>query len=167
MRLSTAIGAVALTIGSAAAQTSSYYAERGHWLVSSTPDSCIALNRPPEEFNASPYNALQIVAEHGFLIGADVFFWPGAVQSERAYELAFFFDSHDPVTLPAVPEMWDFMLSVEPAQHRDLWRHFQDARRVQVAVVGEDSLTLTFVLDSTGWVMDKLRNCLSILPPPS
>ena len=74
---------VALGAGACAAdaQTNSFYAERGHWLVASNGQVCRALNRPPADFNFAPYDALQIAVRSDNGIGAEVFFWPKAMDS--------------------------------------------------------------------------------------
>ena len=51
--------AIALLATAAAAQTGTYYAERGHWIVHLGSARLRAGNRPPQEFNYAPYNALQ------------------------------------------------------------------------------------------------------------
>ena len=61
---------VAALATAAAAQTGEYYAERGHWIVAtSSGGTCRAGNRPPQEFNHAPYNALQFVVRPGNRIG--------------------------------------------------------------------------------------------------
>ena len=158
--------AFALLATAAAAQTGMYYAERGHWIVStSSGGACRAGNRPPEEFNYAPYNALQFVVRPGSLIGVEVFFWPGALNPEQSYKLSVSFDNAAPLSLDARTTM-DFVLAVEPQNSRELWRGLQDAEVLRVAVTGADGLDLLFSLDDSTWLLRALQNCARVLPQP-
>jgi hypothetical protein len=155
----TLLGAVA----TAGAQTNVYYAERGHWWVASTATSCRAGNRPAEDFNASPYNALEIVARRGSVIGVEVYFWPGLFTQGSDYKLMLWFDNAEPLSLPAKPSMGDFMLAAEPTVNGDLWKRLQTAKRLRVTV---DVLPneLFFALDDSTWLLRALDQCTSLLP---
>ena len=103
----------------ASAQGNLFYAERGHWTVMNSSTRCYAWNRPAADFNAFPYNALQITAGPKSTISVDVFFWPGAVMMDREYKLQLYFSAGD-VTLPAKPTFGDFVLATVPDM--GLWR---------------------------------------------
>lgn len=143
------------------AQTNVYYAERGHWVVMNSPTACRAENRPAADFNASPYNALQITVRPKSAISIDVFFWPGAVLPERDYKLQLAFNTGD-VTLPAKATFGDFVLASEPDM--GLWRKLQDSKTLSVRVVGEPLLALSFTLEEIDWVINTLTACSSFLP---
>jgi hypothetical protein len=145
----------------ASAQTSVFYAERGHWTVMNLATRCVAVNRPFAEFNAAPYNALEISAWPKSAISVDVFFWPGAVMMDREYKLQLYFSAGD-VTLPAKPTFGDFVLATVPDM--GLWRKLQDSKSVAVAVVGEPALKTSFTLDGIDWVIDTLTTCSGFLP---
>ena len=145
----------------ASAQTNVFYAERGHWTVMNLASRCIALNRPPAEFNAAPYNALEISAWPKSAISIDVFFWPGAVTMERDYELQLYFSAGD-VTLPAKPTIGDYALASAPDM--GLWRKLQDSTSLSVRVAGEQNLSLFFTLDDMNWVLNTLQICTGYLP---
>jgi hypothetical protein len=86
--------AAAVSATAAYAQ-SSFYAERGYWLVASNGKVCRALNRPPADFNFAPFDALEIAVRSDNSIGAEVYFWPKAVDPARDYVLNFSFDGGD------------------------------------------------------------------------
>jgi hypothetical protein len=144
------------------AQAPYFDAERGHWTVYAGAAACRALNRPPEDFNASPFNALQIVARPGNAIAVEVFFWPGAVDPGRDYDLRLTFAGESPMTLKARPTIGDYALA--STDETGLWQNFQDAKALKVAVGGEPALVLHFGLDDIDWVLNALQSCAELLP---
>ncbi len=156
------LAAAALSTAAAHAQTNSFYAERGYWLVASNGMVCRALNRPPADFNFAPFGALQIAVRSDNSIGAEVYFWPKAIDPARDYVLKLSFDRGDAMSLKAKSTMGDFMLTSEPDQK--LWRSFQDATSLTVGVDGEPSLNLFFGLDDMMWVLNRLQSCGGTLP---
>lgn len=161
MRTMVVMMAAALGATAAEAQTNVYYAERGHWVVMNSPAACRAVNRPAADFNFAPYNALQITVRPKSAISADVFFWPGAVLMDRDYQLQLRFNTVD-LTLPAKATFGDFMLASEPDM--GLWRALQDSKTLNVGVVGEPPLALSFTLDDIDWVINTLTACSTYLP---
>lgn len=154
--------AAALTATAADAQTNVFYAERGHWFVGSSSTVCRALNRPPADFNASPYNALQIAVRGDGSIAAEVYFWPAAITNpDRDYVLQLAFNLTETLSLKAKPVM-GYMLASEP--NVKLWRSFQDSTSLAVAVEGEPALVLHFGLDDMDWVLSMLTTCQRGLP---
>jgi len=162
MRSLVLLAAVTVSTGAAQAQSSMFYVERGHWLVSSSIKVCRALNRPAEDFNYAPYNALEIVAGPDSGIGAEVYFWPKAIDPNQDYVLKLAFDRADALTLKAKSTMGDFMLASEHEQK--LWRSLQDATGLTVTVDGSPDLKLYFGLDDIMWVLNMLQSCVSNLP---
>jgi len=162
MRALLFLAAVVVGASAAHAQTSVFYAERGYWLVTGGSKACRALNRPPADFNFAPFNPLEIVARPDNSIGAEVYFWPKAIDPARDYVLSLKFEPGDGLSLKAKSTMGDFMLASEPDQK--LWRSFQDATGLTVGVDGEPSLKLYFGLDDMTWVLDRLQSCGGTLP---
>jgi hypothetical protein len=156
-----AVLAMSLAATAAEAQTSVFYAERGHWTVMNSSTRCYAWNRPAADFNAAPYNGLQISVRPKSAISVDVFFWPGAVMMDRAYQLQLYFSAGD-VTLPAKPTIGDYVLASDPDM--GLWRKLQDSKSLAVAVVGEPTLMTSFTLDGIDWVINTLTTCSTFLP---
>jgi hypothetical protein len=145
----------------ASAQSNFFYAERGHWTVMNSSTRCHAWNRPAADFNAAPYNGLQISAWPKSAISIDVFFWPGAVTIDREYQLQLYFSAGD-VTLPAKPTIGDYVLASAP--DIGLWKTLEKSKSLTVAVVGEPTLTTSFTLDGIDWVIDTLTTCSGFLP---
>jgi hypothetical protein len=156
-----AVLAMGLAATAAEAQTNIFYAERGHWTVINSATRCYAMNRPFADFNAAPYNALEITAWPKSTISVDVFFWPGAVIMERDYQLQLGFNTGD-MTLPAKATIGDYVLASEPDM--GLWRKLQDSKTLSVRVGGEPLLVLSFTLDDIDWVIDTLTMCSTFLP---
>jgi hypothetical protein len=154
--------AAALAATVANAETSFFWAERGHWFVGAFGKSCRALNRPPIEFNDSPYNGLEIVVRAGGTISADVFFWPGEFDSNSNYVLKLNFTGRETLSLPAKSIIGQYMLASDPDPK--LWRNFQDATGVTATVEGKANLRLYFGLDDMMWVLNRLQSCSGTLP---
>jgi hypothetical protein len=163
MRTLILLAATTLGVVAAEAQTSTYYAERGYWTVSSGVKFCRALNSPPEDFNYAPYNAFQIAVDGKGAISVDVFFWPGAVMTDRDYRLRLDFPTRkDPIILTARATFGDFVLA--SGTDLALWRALQDAPSVEVSVEGQELPRLRFGLNDSMWVLNALTTCARVLP---
>jgi hypothetical protein len=162
MRTPILLAATVLGIAAADAQVSSYYAERGYWTVFSGPTACRALNRPAAEFNYTPFNGLEISVKPGGSITVEVFFWPGALPTEREYKLNLVFPIRDTIVLKARSTIGDYMLASDPDPA--LWRALQDSTSLDVSVEGEPLLALRFYLDDIKWVLNALTVCQHVLP---
>lgn len=53
-----------------------------NWTIIELGSSCSAINRPLEEFNASPYNAMAVNASKARGLELQIYFWPGYVTSD-------------------------------------------------------------------------------------
>jgi hypothetical protein len=154
-------------VTAAAAQASIFYAERGHWMVAkSGTNVCRATNRPAEDFNFSPFNALQIVVRSGQMIGVEVMFWPQAIDPGRDYRLVLRFDNGEPISLNARASLGDFALASEAQGTGQLWRAFQGAKSVTVSVDEAPKLQLLFTLDDGAWLPNTLQQCARLLAKP-
>ena len=139
-----------------------YYAERGHWTVYSGAAACRALNRPVEDFNFAPFDALQIVVRPGSRIGVEVFFWPGAIDPGADNDLALGFGGGASLLLPATAMMGDFMLATGDAP--ELWARLQKAKSLTAKPKSDPKAALSFTLDDIGWVLGALDACSGVLP---
>jgi hypothetical protein len=70
------------------AAAGTFLVQTDNWFVVSLTNSCFAANRPPNDYNQSPYNSLAIHApkDGGFLF--EVAFWPKSFEAGRAYRLS-------------------------------------------------------------------------------
>ncbi|MCB1499884.1 MAG: hypothetical protein KDK07_08845 [Bauldia sp.] len=146
----------------AADAPSYFYAERGHWTVMNYPAACRAVNRPPVDFNQTPFNALQITVRPGDRISIDVFFWPAAIDPAADNALAFGFGAGTPLILPATAAMGDYMLA--SADSPELWGRLQKAKMLTAKVKDDPKIALAFSLDQIGWVLTALQTCTRVLP---
>ena len=162
MRTTILLTGAALALLPAPVSADTYYAERGHWTIYNGPVACRALNRPPNDFNASPFNALQIVVRPGSRIGVEVFFWPGAIDPAAPAELALGFGGTTPLILAASAAMGDYMLASDDSP--ELWGRLQKAKALTARVKGDPDLALNFFLDRIDWVLDALTTCARTLP---
>ena len=162
MRMSILLAFTALAAAPAGVRADTYYVERGHWTVYNGPASCRALNRPPEDFNATPFNALQIVVRPNDRIGVEVFFWPGTVDPAADNALALGLGGSVPLILPATAAMGDYMLASDDSP--ELWGRLGKAKTLTARVKGDPDLALTFSLEQVGWVLTALQNCARTLP---
>jgi hypothetical protein len=153
---------VACGASAATAQQSTYFAERGHWMVYNGSTACRALNRPGLEFNAAPFNALQIVVRSGNRIGVEVFFWPGAIDPAIDNALALGFGGSEPFLVPATATMGDYMLASDDSP--ELWGRLQKAKAMTAKPKNDPTTTLFFALDEIGWVLGALDACSRVLP---
>lgn len=74
---------------SASAAPGDVFATSGGWTISQfDKKTCVAVNRPGEEFNVAPFNALWVVQGPGVTnVTLEVFFWPGAFKKKQTGEL--------------------------------------------------------------------------------
>jgi len=145
-----------------ASAQSAYYAERGHWTVYSGAAACRAINRPVQDFNYAPFDALQIVVRPGNRIGVEVFFWPGAIDPAADNVLALGFGGGPSLLLPATAMMGDFMLATGDAP--ELWGRLQKAKVLTAKPKSDPKVALSFTLDDIGWVLGALDACSGVLP---
>jgi hypothetical protein len=162
MRTPILVALVTLGANAAAAEPATYYAERGHWTVYSSPAACRAVNRPPADFNYAPFNALQIAVRPGDRIAVEVFFWPGAIDPAADNALALGFGGGAPLILAATASMGDFMLASEDSP--ELWGRLQKAKTLSAKVKADPNIALAFSLDQIDWVLTSLQMCSRILP---
>ena len=84
------IAAAAAVAGCAlpAAAAGTFLVQTDNWFVISLTNSCFAANRPPSEYNFSPYNSLTIHApkDGGYLF--EVAFWPKSFEAGTRQRLS-------------------------------------------------------------------------------
>jgi hypothetical protein len=162
MRTPILLALVALGATASVAEPATYYAERDHWTVYNTSTVCRAVNRPPQDFNYAPFNALQIAVRADDRIAVEVFFWPGAVDPAVDNALALGFGGGAPLILPATAAMGDFMLVSEDSP--ELWGRLQRAKTLSARVKADPNIALAFSLDQIDWVLTSLQMCSRTLP---
>jgi hypothetical protein len=160
--LAVALLLAATTAG--AAQSNYYFVERGHWWVSTAgPGDCRAANRPAEELNAAPFNAVQFFIRPGNALGIDLFLWPGAVVSGERLELRLRFDAKQPMLLPA-EAIGDFALRSDAVARSPVLRELADAERLHIGISGRPDIGLLYLVEDGAWLLQALLKCASLLP---
>ena len=79
----------AFTVGAVPVDAAgAFLVQTDNWFVISLTNSCYAANRPPHEYNYSPYNSLTIHApkDGGFVF--EVAFWPKSFEAGQRYRLS-------------------------------------------------------------------------------
>jgi hypothetical protein len=74
--------------GAMAAADAGFAAQIDNWSVVALVNSCYAFDRPPEEYNQSPWNSLTIHAPKAGGFSLEVFFWPGLFEDGASYRLS-------------------------------------------------------------------------------
>lgn len=80
-----------------------FLVEQGHWWISRLGmDSCVAQNRPPQEFNAVPYNSLALQQQVGETQPRlQAIFWPKSFEPGQELQLLIVPSSGKPFEYPA------------------------------------------------------------------
>ena len=131
----------------------------GSWWVVGLDLSCLAINRSPIEFNASPYNAIVL---HQYktdnLPRLQAFFWPGAFTEGRRVQLSITPDGRRTVNLEAqaITSYQAVTLEVAP---EDL---LEAMSNVQVTTVKAEKITqiLMFETGPIEAVADLMGKCI-------
>lgn len=81
--------AIGLLVGVVYPALSKPFATAGSWTISKfDKNTCVAVNRPGEEFDIAPFNALWVrQGPKADDLALEVYFWPGAFRKNQAGEL--------------------------------------------------------------------------------
>jgi hypothetical protein len=160
LALLVATGLVAVATESTTA-VSPYVVTETQWTIFALSVRCVAVNRPPEEINASPYNALWLSKKVG-QAGTElqVFYWPGAFKAGDRTTLAMTFDGGLLMTYPATA-MDEFTLKTDaPLSDKDV----AELGRSQLTTATSGGLVEFFLTDKLPAVAGKLSECVASLP---
>jgi hypothetical protein len=153
-----ALGVLTTTGGSALAAS---LAVHGHWTVLPSVTACAALNRPPEEFNVAPFNALSIRQRRGAQPVLQVFVWPNVFKPGQAVTITMSIDSTR-IDLPA--EAGDsYFAEAKGPLPADLLALLRGARVAEVKVTGVPQ-PLLFDISQLEAVLASLDACERQLP---
>ncbi|RYG99417.1 MAG: hypothetical protein EON57_11740 [Alphaproteobacteria bacterium] len=129
------------------------------WTVVDLGASCIAINRPPAEFNAAPYNAMafhQLKTDE--LPRIQAFFWPGALTEGAEVKLQVTPAGQSTVELAAKAVTGFQLVTVDPAPAA-LLDALAIVPSVQVSAQGVTELML-FETSAVEAVAEKMRDCV-------
>lgn len=131
----------------------------GPWTVVDLGESCTAINRPPAEFNAAPYNALafhQLKTDD--LPRIQAFFWPGALTAGATVKLQVTPAGQSTVEIAAKAVTAFQLVTDEPAPAA-LLDALAIVPSVQVSAEGVTELML-FETHTVEAVAEKMRDCV-------
>lgn len=162
--LSPVLLALALTAAPASA-TVVFQVETNQWTVLSLTCSCLAINRPLNEFNAAPFNALQFRATPQGETFLDVQYWPIYFVAGEAYTVKLSIDRGRPIEVPAAsPPGVDFSVSSTAPLGDDVLAALGNGETLTVTVAGTPQ-ALTFEIGELRSVLPTLHVCAGLLEP--
>jgi len=159
--LSRLLASSLLILAAGSASAAPFYQQHGHWTVMAAgPAACLAINRPPEEFNAAPFNSLGIRQRRGALPVLQVFVWPGLFKPGEAATLAITIGGTR-IDLPA--RTFDSYGLETGALPAELIARLRDGRSAEVVIGGVPQMLL-FDISVLEAVLGALAACERELP---
>jgi hypothetical protein len=162
--IAAAIAAVILGAGSAGATPDQ--AREGIWTVIGFSSSCAAFNRPPVEYNTSPFNSLYIKLSREGALTMQVAFWPGYVDPAGTYRLALGTEAAPGMTVPAKPLSFapDYAVETDPSDTAALRDALSHATTLTTGL-GGNKPSLVFDIEALPRVLPLLDACVKKLTP--
>jgi len=158
--LITALAAV--LVSALPASGASFDVKHGHWSVMAiTPITCMALNRPAEEWNFSPFNMLALRQRRGSPLRLQVFAWPGVFKQGQNVTITVTIDGGW-TDLPA--QTTDNLSAETSFLPPELLARLRTAGKAEFAISGMPS-RLLFDVSAFDTVMKSLEDCVRQLPP--
>jgi hypothetical protein len=141
------------------ASAGGFYVEIANWFVLSLTNSCIAGNRPPEEYNFSPWNSLTLHAAKDGSYRVEVMFWPGLFKRDQAYKLSLHAEGRDQHVFDAEVTGADGLQTVQPVGD-DFIKELQGPKLLRVSASGTQ---LAFDISHIADVLEALDDCRKTL----
>jgi len=159
--LSRLLASSLLILAAGSASAAPFYQQHGHWTVMAAGQAaCLAINRPPEEFNAAPFNSLSIRQRRGALPVLQIFVWPDLFKPGEAATLAITIGGTR-IDLPARTfDSYGFETGALPAE---LIARLRDGRSAEVVIGGVPQMLL-FNISVLAAVLGALAACERELP---
>ena len=137
------------------------FAVHGHWTVLPYPTACAALNRPPEEFNVAPFNALSIRQRRGAHPVLQVWAWPNVFKPGQVVTITMSINGTR-IALPA-EAMDSYFAEAKGPLPTELLALLRGARVAEVELTGVSQLLL-FDISQLDTVLASLDACERQLP---
>ena len=157
------IAAAAAVAGCAlpAAAAGMFLVQTDNWFVVSLTNSCFAANRPPSEYNFSPYNSLTIHApkDGGFLF--EVAFWPKSFEAGTRQRLSLRLEGRGDHEIDA-DAVSDFMLKSRGTASDAFLKELQTAQALGVKAQLMP-VALSFDTTRIGDILAHLDNCRRVI----
>jgi hypothetical protein len=138
-----------------------FMVQHGHWSVLSHGiTACSVENRPPEEFNAAPYNSLSVRQRANGAPVIQIYAWPDALKEGQSVRLTLAVNGLNPVELIAKTPS---TLMLEAPLPPDLRKDLRDGRMLEVEVQGL-ATRLFFAITHLDAALGTLQDCVQTLP---
>lgn len=154
-------GATALCLAASPAATGGFVVETANWFVLSFTNSCIAGNRPPVEYNFSPWNSLTLHLAKDGSYKVEAVFWPGLFKQGEPRKLSLHPDRGDQHILDAEVTSIDGLQTAEPIGS-DLIKEISGSKLLQVSTPGVPT-PLGFDTSHIADVLKALEDCRKTL----
>ena len=159
--MQTRIAALALLASVGAASAAPFSAQHGHWTTVSLASSCMAYNRPSEELNGAPFNALGFHQRRGGTPTLQVYALPDAFKPGQTVNLALSPNNRGATEVKGTAAS---PYHVETPLTADLRRDLSGARLLEVEIAGVP-VRLFFEIVQLEAVLASLQACAQQLPP--
>jgi hypothetical protein len=138
----------------------------GQWTIFALGTTrCVAVNRPVEEFNGSPFNALEFSRKPGEAgTELQVFFWPGAFTSGDTTTLTVTYDNSKSQSFKGTATDEYVMQADAPLSDADVMA-IGASKLTQITADGIATSAVFFLTDKLPVVAARLTDCVSTLPP--
>ena len=160
-RAATFVTALAALVSALPASAAPFDVKHGHWSVMAvSPIACTALNRPSEEWNFAPYNALALRQRRGGPVRLQVYAWPGVFKQGQNVTIAVTIDGTR-TELPA--QAADSFYAETSFLPPELLAQLRTARTAEFTLSGVES-RLLFDVSAFDAIMKSLEDCMRQLP---
>jgi hypothetical protein len=143
------------------ASAGGFNVETANWFVFSLTNSCIAGNRPPAEYNFSPWNSLTLHAGKDGSYRVEVMFWPSLFKRDQAYKLSLQAEGRKQYVVDAEVTTSEGLKTVQPVGD-DFIKGLQRTKLLRVSATGTP-VPLGFDISHIGDVLKALGDCRKTL----
>ena len=135
--------------------------EIANWFVYSLTNSCIAGNRPPVEYNFSPWNSLTLHAAKDGSYRVEVMFWPGLLKRDQAYKLYLYAEGRNQHIVEAEVTGIESLKTRQPISD-DFIKDLRGSKLLEVSATGNPD-PLGFDISRVADVLKALDDCRKTL----
>lgn len=132
------------------------------WRIANLATSCLAFNRPADEFNAAPYNALSFALARDGALRFRVHFWPRAFKEGDGRALGINFSGGASFALKARSADGFSLETDEPVTPE--FRRALGGNAMLAATAEGIGTSLAFNVERVGQVLTLLGDCARMLP---
>ena len=155
------VAATSLVAFGEPASAGRFNVETANWFVFSLTNSCIAGNRPPAEYNFSPWNSLTLNAAKDGSYRVEVMFWPGLFKQGQAYKLSLQSEGRNQHVVDAEVTGSESLKTAQPVGE-DFIQDLQGTNLLKVSATGTP-VPLAFDISHIADVLKALEDCRKTL----